>query len=180
MSATSVFTYTDIPPVGYIPMPADFPYLDILLQGRPGHDSLSDFGRKHPKMSCSRRAKIFAPFDALKGFNEAVASKEVAYIDKPELSDCKKESLDRKLTLLGKLTCTKKAARQNAPLITVTYFLTCSDIENDAYGIRGTLETASGICHKVDTQISHTITVGNLVISLDDVIDIIGTPSGTR
>ena len=180
MSATSVFTYTDIPPVGYIPMPADFPYLDILLQGRPGHDSLSDFGRKHPKMSCSRRAKIFAPFDALKGFNEAVASKEVAYIDKPELSDCKKESLDRKLSLLHRLTCTRRAARQNAPIITVTYFLTCSDIESDAYGLRGTLENTSGICRKVDTQISQTITVGDLVIPLEDVIDIIGTPSGTR
>ena len=46
-------------------------------------------------MPCSRRAKIFAPFDALKGFSEAVASKDVLYRDRVILTPEDQEELDR-------------------------------------------------------------------------------------
>ena len=160
------------PQIGYMPMPADFRYRDIFKRGRPRHNSLSRFRLKHPEMPCSRRAKIFAPFDALRGFNEAVASKEINYIRKPELSDSERELLDKKLALLHRLTFNKKAAKKNAPLISVTYFLPCADKENDAYGTGGTLESVTGICSKIDTQIARTIRAGDYSIPLDYVIDI--------
>lgn len=65
---------SDFPQLGYMIMPPDFPYRTAFLQGRPRHEGASDFSRKHPRMDCSRRAKLFMPFDALKGFNDAIDS----------------------------------------------------------------------------------------------------------
>ena len=59
----------------------EFAYNDILGLQRPVHkDDL--FSRRHPKMSRLSRAKIFAPFAALVGFNEAVRAKEIQYVPK--------------------------------------------------------------------------------------------------
>ena len=57
-------------------MPADFKYKDIYLMGRPVHDKQSSFYAKHPPMPPGRWAKIFAPFDALKGFDERISEAE--------------------------------------------------------------------------------------------------------
>lgn len=57
-------------------MPADFRYRDVFLKGKPQHDRFDLFRIRHPSMDVGRRAKIFSPFDALKGFNEAIASKD--------------------------------------------------------------------------------------------------------
>ena len=62
--------------IGEIPMPADFRYREIFLQGRPRHTGTDPFRTRHPQMDKGRRAKIFAPFDALKGFNEAIVGEE--------------------------------------------------------------------------------------------------------
>ena len=53
-------------------------YKDIINLERPVHEN-DFFSAEHPKMDAMERAKIFAPFDALKGFSEAVASKETFY-----------------------------------------------------------------------------------------------------
>lgn len=45
--------------------------------GRPRHEKYSDFWRKHIPMDPTHRAKQFAPFDALDGFGEAIAEKEM-------------------------------------------------------------------------------------------------------
>lgn len=65
---------SSFPEVGSMHMPADFPHRDLFLKGRPQHDPLSLFRIRHPRMPCSRRAKIFAPFDALKGFSEMIGA----------------------------------------------------------------------------------------------------------
>jgi len=57
-------------------MPEDFPYRDVFLRGRPVHPEGSPFSLRHPSMECGRRAKIFAPFDALKGFGEEISLAE--------------------------------------------------------------------------------------------------------
>ena len=59
-------------------IPPDFKYREVFLKGRPVHDRYSSFYAKHPPMPPSRWAKIFSPFDALKGFREAIASAEDA------------------------------------------------------------------------------------------------------
>ena len=58
-------------------IPAGFPYRQILLLGSPSHGSLDRFSARHPRMDLSRRAKIFAPFDALRGFDLALTAKRV-------------------------------------------------------------------------------------------------------
>ena len=173
MSAIATSSIHAYPLIGDMSMPADFRYKNVFFRGRPRHDPLSRFRLKHPEMPCSRRAKIFAPFDALRGFNEAVASKEILYVGKPVLSEYEKEKLDAKLTLLRR-TFNTRSARRNAPVVSVTYYLACSDKENDAYGTGGTLETATGILSRIDAEITRTITIGARDIPLDDVTDITG------
>ena len=46
-------------------------YKDIIDKQRPIHDG-DEFEARHPKMSIENRAKIFAPFAALKGYDEAI------------------------------------------------------------------------------------------------------------
>ena len=58
------------------------------------------------------RAKIFAPFDALAGFDECINSKRVLYEEKRILSGSEKDEQNEKLTLLHSLTCNGKAARK--------------------------------------------------------------------
>lgn len=53
-------------------MPEDFAYWDVFLKGRPRHQKTDPFGIRHPAMDLGRRAKIFAPFDALRGFSAAI------------------------------------------------------------------------------------------------------------
>ncbi len=62
--------------IGVIAMPANFRYREVFLKGRPRHDRYDPFRIRHPSMDRGHRAKIFSPFDALKGFNEAVAAKD--------------------------------------------------------------------------------------------------------
>ncbi len=62
--------------VSTMKMPVNFRYREVFLKGRPVHDRLDPFRIRHPRMERGRRAKIFAPFDALKGFSEAIAGQE--------------------------------------------------------------------------------------------------------
>lgn len=55
-----------------------------------------------PHMDVSIRAKQFLPFDALKGFREALAEKEQCPVFKKELSDDQKEWLDQILRQIRK------------------------------------------------------------------------------
>ncbi|SHI49205.1 hypothetical protein [Pseudobutyrivibrio xylanivorans] len=54
-------------------------YKKVYERGKPKHSPFDDFSIKHPAMDLSRRAKIFSPFDALKGFNEEIASTEQSF-----------------------------------------------------------------------------------------------------
>ena len=50
-----------------------FRYQKVYDKGKPVHDKYDSFSIKHPPMDLSKRAKIFSPFDALKGFNEELS-----------------------------------------------------------------------------------------------------------
>ena len=65
--------------------PIDFRYRDAYLKGRPCHDRFDPFRLRHPSMKPSRRAKLFSPFDALRGFGEALAC--VKELSEPLCSD---------------------------------------------------------------------------------------------
>ena len=57
---------------GSIPVPDGFKYADVLAGERPKHKKTDPFGIRHPSMEPGKRAKIFAPFDALRGFSAAI------------------------------------------------------------------------------------------------------------
>lgn len=57
-------------------VPQDFKYRETFLQERPRHQKTDPFRIRHPNMDVGRRAKIFAPFDALRGFSAALIAVE--------------------------------------------------------------------------------------------------------
>jgi len=107
-----------------IRIPADFKYKDILLKGRPVHDRYDPFRIEHPPMPASRWAKIYAPFDALRGFNEAIQSKNIQYEERRIPDEDEQAQLNRKLRVLKDLVPNSRIARQNPVTVSVTYYKT--------------------------------------------------------
>ena len=152
-------------------IPIDFPYLSAILQGPPTHDH-DEFALRHPRMERGKRAKIFAPFDALDGYSDAVKSKNIEYTVKTELSDEEHDELARRLGILHKFTCNGRIARQNHIVVTVTYYVPCEDENNFSFGIRGLYKSVTGICWKVDFDETMSMTVDAEVIFLDSISSI--------
>ena len=162
--------------IGHMQMPLNFRYRSLFLHGRPIHQKYDAFWRKHPPMDTTHRAKIFSAFDALSGFDDCIASKEVPYCDRRYLCEGEKEALDRKLSVLLRLSSAghnQNDIQEKHPQITVQYFFPCTDKNNFAYGTGGIYKTITGICRKIDV-ISGTITVGDTMLSLQDITVIDG------
>lgn len=96
------------------------------------------------------RAKLFAPFDALKGLREALAERERIRVPKIELSDEMLEELDRKLRFIN---C--------GEILTVIYY------DNEEY------IKITGMVSKI-SEISRSLTIVNTLINFDDIKDIHG------
>lgn len=104
---------------------------------------------KRPKMSISNRAKQFAPFDALKGFREALKEKEKIKIDKKELSDDRSKEINDLLKDM-----------KEGMLITIVYY---SD---------GEYIQLTGIIVKIEKQ-KRCMQIAETTIHFDDIYDII-------
>ena len=152
-------------------IPLQFPYLDVLLQGRPRHGT-DDFSFRHPQMERGKRAKIFAPFDALDGFSAHIAGKNILYGDRVFPDEKEKEELNRRLSILHSLTFNSRMAKRNRIAVTVTYFVPCTDEHSFACGIRGQYVSVSGIVRKVDMDVTRTISVDQTPILFDDILSI--------
>lgn len=152
-------------------MPSSFEYKNVYLRGRPIHQKYDAFWRKHPPMEPGRWAKIFAPFDALDGFDEAVSAKDILYCARKELSEIEKEELDQKLSVLHALTRNSREARKNAPEAVIRYFAPCTDQHSEWYGRGGKYLSINGIVRKIDA-IKRTVTIGDSTVPLDDIIKI--------
>ena len=159
--------------IGDMKMPADFPYRSVFLHGKPQHEKYDDFRLRHPQMDVTHRAKIFAPFAALAGYDDCIAAQQVGYIGRRYLSEEVREKLDRKLSVLHNLTYNGKKTRRNRPLVTVTWWAPCEDPDNSAYGTGGLCQTVTGICEKVD-EIAGTITIEGMVLPVSDIVQISG------
>lgn len=72
---------------------------------------------KHPRMQIQDRAKIFAPFAALKGYEEAIEAKQKIVVPRIQLSEESKEYLD---VQMGKIDNLLLGGQH--PIITVVYF----------------------------------------------------------
>ena len=97
------------------------------------------------KMERADRAKQFMPFDALKGFREALAEKERIIVPKRELSEEQKEELNLKVQQI-----------QKSDIITVEYF------QNGEY------VQITGMVSKID-KISRIIEIVNTKIDFDNI-----------
>ena len=124
-------------------------YGGIIFLDRPVHDG-DLFSRRHPSMTRLNRAKIFAPFAALVGFDECVRRKEIQYVSKVELDADEEWELNRRLLIIHDRTANSKLARANAVVVKVEYFAVCTDSENDAYWEKGQYLTVTGRAVKVD------------------------------
>ena len=162
--------------LGYMPMPANFRYREVALRGRPQHKGWDAFSIKHPPMPASRWAKIFSPFDALKGFSEAVSSKEVQYVSRIELDADAEAELSRRLEILHNLAWNGRMARVNHVIVSVKYFVPCQDVNSFAFGNAGLYETVTGMVLRVDTEVGKEITIQTetikKVIGFDDILEI--------
>lgn len=152
--------------------PINFPYLDVFNRGKPRHNDNDDFRIRHPKMDLGKRAKIFSPFDALKGFDEAISSKEELYEPRRELDELQRDELDRRIWILRSLIPNGKAARENRIEAAVTYFVPCEDIDNEAYVNLGKYETLTGKVTKVDPELNKCLYIDDTPIRLRDIIAI--------
>lgn len=132
------------------------------------YDDIIDLSRPvsgHPKMCKEDRAKIFSPFAALRGYEEAVKNKEKIRVNRSELSDEEKESIDQKLHLLKK--------GQN---ITVTYFH--EDPGPDGSGGIGEGEyiAASGTVEKINGD-TRVLRVNGVDVGFDEICELIDISS---
>ena len=127
---------------------------DILLyetfqkEGMPEKDMY--FYLRHPKMPCGKRAKIFAPFAALKGFDEEVASKEISYVEKMELSEEECRKINDCLIRLRTILKSPRRAEKREVIAKVTFYRPCEDEHHPCCGIRGTYETVTETVKEVN------------------------------
>ena len=150
----------------------DSEYIQISEKGKPQHTKFDDFYRKHPFMDVGKRAKIFAPFAALRGFDGCILDKEVQYQPKIILDEEVKDEIAQQLEVLHGLTINSRATRNNHVVASVTYFIPCSDKNHEAYGYYGQYVTVTGVCKKVDSVITKAIIVEKVAIPLDDIYKI--------
>ena len=101
-------------------------------------------------MNPGRRAKIFSPFDALAGFNERIAEKEVLYERPAELYEDDIAELDRRLAILRGITMNMRMARENHTIVSVRCFVPCTDQNHSAFGTGGQYETVTGMVLRVE------------------------------
>lgn len=103
-----------------------------------------------PKMPIKERAKIFAPFDALKGFREMLASEEVIVEDKKELSE---DQINYLSNIINSL--------EFGMMLEVTYY----SYKDSCY------KKIVGVFTKID-RVYKKITIVKTKINIDDIFDI--------
>lgn len=105
-----------------------FEYADIINRVRPVH-RIDRFSYKYPRMSSEKRAKIFAPFAALSGYDDALAEKEVIYDIKRVLTDDEYCDLDCKIATIYEKCSNSILARENGVEVRTLYFEPLADDE---------------------------------------------------
>ena len=136
-----------------------FEYADIINRVRPIHKA-DRFSYKYPRMSSEKRAKIFAPFAALSGYDDALAEKEVIYDIKRVLTDDEYFDLDCKIATIYEKCSNSILARESGVEVRILYFEPLADDE-----LQGRYIEVSGLVTKVRPD-KETITILDKEISL--------------
>lgn len=124
-------------------------YEKLLGACRPVHQG-DAFSIRHPRMPRSQRAKIFKPFAALSGFEEAIADKDIVFSPRRDHSAARlNQSLNRLLPLCG----TASMCRRNPTKVKIIWFepviLPTGDGRNNGETC-GIYETITGIVKEID------------------------------
>lgn len=119
---------------------------------------------KHPRMPVQDRAKIFAPFAALKGHEEAIERKQRIVVPRIDLSEESKYYLDLQLQKIEQLL--KKGEH---PIITIVYFVKNKDIPVDG----GEYIKFTGMVAKLNPS-SRILQIVDKRLRLDDIYKIEG------
>lgn len=154
--------------IGAMAMPSSFEYKSVFLRGRPVHQKYDAFWRKYPPMDPKKWAKIFAPFDALAGFDDGIKAKEEVYCQKRELSEGEIEGLEQTFSLLHSLISSSRAARESLPMVSITCFFPCADQNSEWYGRGGQYKEINGICSKISQYPPHLV-IDGCTIPLDNI-----------
>ena len=136
-----------------------FEYADIINRVRPIHKA-DRFSYKYPRMSSEKRAKIFAHFAALSGYDDALAEKEVIYDIKRVLTDDEYFDLDCKIATIYEKCSNSILARENGVEVRILYFEPLADDE-----LHGRYLEVIGLVTKVRPD-KGTITILDKEISL--------------
>ena len=139
-------------------------YADLLSMRRPVHVG-DAFSRRHPRMSGVHRAKLFAPFAALAGFDEAIRAKQVPYVQRRTLDEDAARALNAALCALSGASHTKKRLR-------VVYFEVCRDPNSEAFGQLGLYHRIEGVARGVDLA-SRALLLEDRRIAFDDLFQIV-------
>ncbi len=131
-------------------------YADIIHQERPGADIVCG---SHPRMSNAERAKIFAPFEALRGHSDrlAVETGKLLRRNRIELSEEESQILSDKLCQVEK-----------GMEIEAVYF-----IPDDPGSSLGCYTRIEGKVSSVD-PVFRALRIGSTTIRFDDLIDVSG------
>lgn len=147
--------------------PTESKYKSAFSRERPEHARGDAFSLRHPKMPLGQRAKIFSPFAALKGFEEAIDSKLVRYVAKKELSEEELAQLNR---TLGELAECLRARRPVA--VAVRFYVPCADENHEAYGLYGQYRSVTGTLRRIDPVLRKSIQVDETEIEFADIAEL--------
>lgn len=126
-------------------------YQNIINQTRPVPS--------RPRMPRQNRAKIFAPYQALKGFSEAIHAKDTVFVPRLELAEYAQECLNRRLRQLRRWDT-----------VTVTWFqVKPGEADRDL----GQYVTETGMVECVD-PVFHVLLLGRQRIPMEEITELRG------
>ena len=105
----------------------------------------------------AERAKIFAPYDALKGFSDSVKEKDQVYFPRMLISDFIQEGINRRLKALNR-----------GDVVTVIWFESARHNDNEDLG---EYRTAAGTVLRVD-EIERKLVLEHMTIPFEDIVSL--------
>ena len=152
-------------------------YSDIIGRERPTHKN-DDFDIRHPKMRRQLRAKQFAPFDALAGFQETVEEHQAVTVRPKLLSEGEREGINETLLQIQERFLAwkrdrKRGVQENTPVrVSVTFFRRDRRQESiHTDGIRGDTVRLVGNVTAFGA-VSQVLRVSDVSISFSDIYEI--------
>ena len=133
-------------------------YEDIINCSRPKSDRIP--------MAVADRAKIFMPFAALKGYDEAVDDKKKLYTKRIELTEERKEELDRKIYIL------KEGLMKDEKIeVAIKYFIKDESASIEKKEEVGKYIDIIGKLAKID-EFNRRIKINDKYIGMEDILEI--------